>query len=220
MSESHGETKQSSQLCRFRFYDTWVLAWCDSFLRTSQWCGAFQNSVVSTYSLILLTPLPSWEVNRESIAILLPCTRKLRYLRDKGHDWGCTLAGGGVKTLTRNSVFFHFITFDRFQSILIPLCLLGFVWYFSARVKWGTPRWMSDPCFFWFLWKDTTFPDWKFQQELLFLGCSVSTLSLLTFPSSLPEVMLTQRTFEPPLEAWSKMDWQTLFGFRLLKIEC
>lgn len=93
---------------------------------------------------LIVTSILSLEVNREGIIILLSGTRKPRYLRVREHDCGCTRAGGGVKIQTEN-FFFPFITFDLFQSILIPLCLFRFVWYFVAWAKWGTPHWMPIP---------------------------------------------------------------------------
>lgn len=194
----------------------WHMSCCTlrQFFKKFSLVGAFQNSSGITSSILSLPPFCPWRLTgKEGIIILLSGTRKPRYLRVRGHDCGCTWAGGGVKTQTEKKNFFSpFITFDLFQSILIPLCLFRFVWYFSARAKWGTPRWMPVPAAS-DSYRKTPLALTGNSNRSCYFWCPMSDLCLINFPSSCPEDMLTQRTFEPLLGHWSKMGWKTLFGF-------
>ena len=183
-----------------------------SFSVTAHVCRAFQRSPTITSFTLSSAP---WHPGKAPLFSVLH--KQLRDLRVKWPDWGCPLAGGGgrIRTGTPTDSKLGFFPLYHIWSFPIRFHFLSGFWDLS-----NTSLLVPDPCLFWFFWKDPTFSDRKIQQELLFLRCPTSDLSRLTFPSSIPEARLTQRTLEPPSEAWSKIDWQALFGIHLLKIEC
>lgn len=166
---------------------------------------------------LILTSMPSQEVNREGIIILLSCTRKLRYLRVKGHDWGCTLAGGGVKTLTWNFGFFprhHIRSFSINSHSLVPfqICVI-----FLCQSQVGDSMLNAWSLLLLILMERHHLPWLEIPTGAVISEMPHVYLSLLTFPSSHPEDTLNQMTFKPPLGAWSKMGCKHYFVSFLLK---
>lgn len=183
-----------------------------SYSVTAHVCRAFQHSPTSTFFILSSAP---WHPGKASLFSVLH--KQLRDLRVKWPDWSCPLAEVEERELApgpRPTQSLGFFPLHHIWSFPIRFHFLSGFWDLSSIYLL-----VPDPCLFWFSWKDPAFPDRKIQQELLFLRCPTSDLSRLTFPSSIPEARLTQRTLEPPAEAWSKTDWQTPFGIHLLKIE-